>query len=72
MKGKMKILRLLFALKSSKFTCINYFQDAEVVQTYGFIGSTITLTAKIFTIEEVINVLWFKNNHLLQEVCLRP
>lgn len=44
------------------------FVDAEVTQGYGFVGSSVTLTAKITANEEASNVVWYKNGGRMTEV----
>ncbi|KAL5252519.1 hypothetical protein ACHWQZ_G015335 [Mnemiopsis leidyi] len=40
---------------------------AEVTQGYGFVGSSVTLTAKITANEQASNVVWFKNGARMTE-----
>ena len=44
------------------------FLDAEVTQGYGFVGSSVTLTAKVTANEEASNVVWYKNGGRMTEV----
>ena len=49
---------------------IYMFLDAEVTQGsgYGFVGSSVTLTAKVTANEEASNVVWYKNGGRMAEV----